>query len=285
MKPYKFLLAGLLAMSLAGAAHAADFFDSALTVQGKTLDLGAAGRTQDYAAFTTNGTFSASTGLMNEIDVFGNVGVFGSSLTLSNSVINGNATLKKDGKFNVPNSSQITGSRFQSQSYDTILQQGVSDAKTFTSQVKSLNGTSNFTATGFTMGSTMNLVNQNVTLSATDNNPVVLKLSSGSLTNSTLTLNGSSTSHFIFDIAGGAFAAGNSNVLLTGGLTVGNVAFVLEGGSASSITGNSTVNGLIVAVDRDFTMSGGSLLNGELIGKSITLSGGSKIKKPRKPST
>lgn len=274
-----------MAMSLSGAAHAADFFDSTFTIQGKTLDLGAAGRTQDYAAFTTNGTFSASSSIPNDINIFGNVGVYGSSLTLSNSVINGNATLKTGGTFNVPNANQITGSRNQSNSYNSILSQGVTDANTFTSRLASLSSTNNFTVTGYTQDSTMNLVNQNVTLTAKDNNPVVLKLDGASLTNSTLTLSGSSSSRFIFEISDCSFAANQSKVLLTGGLTAGNVIFDLQGTTTSSISGGSLINGIILAVNKNFTMSGGSELDGELISKSITMSGGSKIKKPKKPST
>ena len=284
MKLYsaKLFLAGLLAVSLPASSLAATFWDSTLTVQGQTLDLGAAGRTTDYAGFTTDGNFNASGG-NGEIDIVGNVGVNG-NLTLSNSVLNGDATIASSGHYN-GNRAQITGSLIQSKSADAVLAQGRADASTFTSRVMKLNGTSNFTTNQFTLGPNMNLNGQTVSITATDNNPVVLKLSAITLNNSTVTLNGSSSEHYIIDISGNASLNGGSKLLLGGGLQAGNVVIVLEdGNSNASLTGGSLLNSIVLAANRNVALSGGSEIDGELIAKSITLSGGSKIKKPKKPS-
>lgn len=282
----KLLLAGGLGVVLQSTGFASTFWDSTLTLQGQTLDLGAAGRTTDYAAFTTNGDLSSSTSVAGEIDIDGNVGGNG-NMSLANSVVNGNATLLSSGRYS-GNRSQITGSLTQGKSTDSLLSQGRTDANTFTSSVMKLSSTSNYTTSNYSfsqMGNKITVNNQMVSITATDNNPVVLKLSAMVMSNnSTLTLNGSSSEHYVIDISGNVSLAGGSKVLLGGGLQAGNVVFVMEGSSSVAMSGASLVNGIVLAANGSVALSGGSEIDGEAIAKTIAMSGGSKIKKPKKTS-
>lgn len=268
-------------MALSGTAFAGDFWSSTLSIQGKTLDLGEAGRTTNYAAFTTNGTFSASTTVNGEVDVDGNVGVNGTSLTLSNSVIHGDATLKTGGTFNVPNASQITGARNQSTAFNTKLSNGATAATTFATTAASLTATSNYTSSMSLSGGNLILNSQSILITDnTANDTVVLKLGTFALNNSTFTLDGTATTKFIIDVTGSFNVANASSILLAGGLTAGNVIFNYTGTSNTAGISGSTLNGILLAANAPVSMTGNSVVNGEVIGKSISMSGGSKIKKP-----
>src|SRR5579862_6548889 len=118
----KLIYAVVCALTLSGIANAGDFFDSTLSLQGKTLDLGEAGRTEDYSVFVTNGSFSASASFVD-----GNLGVNGGPITLNNnSIVSGTATLSTGSSFNVSGGSSITGARQQSSSFNTKLTNGTS---------------------------------------------------------------------------------------------------------------------------------------------------------------
>ena len=271
-------------MTLSGVASASDFFDSTLTIQGKTLDLGEAGRTSDYAVFTTNGTFSASTSVANEIDVEGNVGVNGLGLTLSSSVIHGNATLQTGGTFNVPNASQITGTRNQGSAFNTKLNNGTSASTLFSSNAAALTATTNFTASSSISGGSVILNNSSLSITASDSQPVVLKLSDFVLNGGNFTLVGTAMSKFIIDVSGNFNLSNASQINLSGGLLAGNVVFNVTGGTTVGLSGASRLDGILLAANRTVTLTGAATINGELIGKSVALSGGSKVKKPTHPS-
>jgi choice-of-anchor A domain-containing protein len=289
MKLLKIISAGAAALAMASSAMAQTFFDQGITLQGKLIDLGYAGRVYQWSAFTTNGRLSASTGATTspaKIDIEGNVGIWGGSdITLTNSSILGDVYLRKGGSKMLSGAAQILGNFFQdkgkSTTYDNILSHAATDAFTLANNVSLLTGTTNFTSNFSLSGGDIIGSNTSLTITATDSNPVVLKLSDFSLTHATLTLIGSSSSKFIINVSDD-FAMSNGSLLtFDGQLDPKNVIFNI--GDSTTMSGASEFNGILLAANSAVSFSGGSAVYGELVGKSITMSGGSKIKKPKPP--
>jgi choice-of-anchor A domain-containing protein len=292
MKFLKLISAGAAAIAIASSAMAQTFFEEGITLQGKLIDLGYAGRVYKWAALTTNGRLSASTSATTspaKIDIEGNVGIWGGSdLILNNSSILGDVFLRKGGTKMLSGASQILGNFYQdkakSTTYDTILQTAASNAFTLSTNIASLTATSNYTS-NFSLSSGDILgFDTALTITATDNNPVVLKLTDFVLSNASLTLSGSANSKFIINVADD-FAMSNASLLtFDGAVNPKNVIFNV--GDATTMSGASEFNGILLASNSAVSFSGGSAVYGQVIGKSITMSGGSKIKphKPPKPS-
>jgi hypothetical protein len=293
MKLLQLLTAGAFALALAGSAMAQTFFDDSITLQGKLINLGYAGRVYKWSALTTNGKLTASTAATTcpaKIDINGNVGVWATSntnarLVLSNSSIKGDVFLRKGGKKFFFGASQIIGSFFQgtgaSTTYNNILSTAASNAATLSSNISLLSGTTNFTSNFSLSGGNVIGSNSSFTITATNNDPVVLKLTDFVLNHSSLTLIGSASSRFIIDI-GDDFALSNGSlVTFNGQLNPKNVIFNI--GDTAAMSGASQFNGILLANNSAVAFSGGSAVFGEVIGKSIAMSGGSKIKKPKPP--
>lgn len=289
MKLLQLFTVGAVALASASSAIAQTFFDDSIVVQGKLIDLGYAGRVYKWAALTTDGKFTASTtatGNPAKFDVFGNVGVWGTSnanakITLTNSSIQGNLFLRKGGTKTQSGASQITGSVFQSNSYDTILSTAASNAFTLSSNIASLAATTNFTSSFSLSGGSVNASGSNLTITATNNNPVILKLTDFVLNDSTLTLVGNANTRFIIDVADDFSLSNGSVITFDGTLNPKNVIFRI--GDATTMSGASEFNGILLAASSSVTLSGGSSVFGEVIGKQITMSGSSKIKPPKPP--
>jgi hypothetical protein len=96
-----------------------------------------------------------------------------------------------------------------------------------------------------------------------------------------VTLFGSSSTKFIIDVADDFALSNGSLVTFDGSLDPRNVIFKV--GDATAMSGASAFNGILLANNSSVAFSGGSSVFGEVIGKSITLSGGSKIKPPKPP--
>jgi hypothetical protein len=293
MKLLQLLTAGAVALASTSAAMAQTFFDDSITLQGKLIDLGYAGRVYKWSALTTNGKLTASTtatSCLAKIDIEGNVGVWATTnsnaqLVLSNSSIKGDVFLRKGGSKFLSGASQIIGGFFQdtgaSTTYNNILSTAASNAATLSSNISLLTGTTNFTS-NFSLSSG-NVVgfNSNLTITATNNDPVVLKLTDFVLNNSTLTLIGSASSRFILDISDDFALNNGSLVTFDGQLNPKNVIFNV--GDAAAMSGASQFNGILLASNKPAALSNGSAVYGEVIAKSIAMSGGSKIKKPKPP--
>jgi choice-of-anchor A domain-containing protein len=292
MRLVQLLSAGAAALALTSAAMAQTFLDEGITLQGKLIDLGYAGRVYKWSAFTTNGRLSASTSATTspaKIDIEGNVGVWGGSdMTLNNSSILGDVYLRKGGSKMLSGAAQIIGNFFQDKgssfTYNNILSHAASDAFTLSTNIASLTATSNYSSnfslsSGNIIGSSSNL-----TITATDNNPVVLRLTEFSLSNSTLTLSGSAATRFIINVADDFNMSSGSLLTFDGALNPKNVIFNVA--DSTTMSGASEFNGILLASNSAVSLTGGSSVFGEVIGKSITMSGGSKIKKhkPPKPS-
>jgi choice-of-anchor A domain-containing protein len=99
---------------------------------------------------------------------------------------------------------------------------------------------------------------------------------------SKLTLSAPAGSTFVLNVGthllGGAFNLSSAQVILTGGLTADDVLFNVLGSGGVNIA-SSTVNGIILALNRSVNISGGTV-DGEIVGGSINLSGGKVIDPP-----
>jgi hypothetical protein len=293
MKLLQLLTAAAVAMASAGSAMAQTFFDDSITLQGTLIDLGYAGRVYNWSVLTTNGKLTASTAATTypaKIDIKGNVGVWATSntkarLVLSNSSIEGDIFLRKGGTKFLFGASQIIGSSFQdtgaSTTYNSILSTAASNAATLSSNISLLSGTTNFTSNFSLSGGNVIGFHSSLTITATNNDPVVLKLTDFVLNKSSLTLIGSASSRFIIDISDDFALRNGSFVTFNGQLDPKNVIFNI--GDTATMSCTSQFNGILLASNSAVSFSGGSTVFGEVIGKSITISGGSKIKKPKPP--
>ena len=270
------IVVGLATLLLSTAAHAQGFFSNSYTVQGRNLDLGYAGRTYQWAVFGLNGDVSSSDTVAGTIDVVGNIGVAGTgNLYLSGSVVQGDVWLRSGGTANLSNKGAIKGKLLQGSSYDSVLNHAVQDANTLAANCSLLTPTN-------TAYSTINTTNQNFTIADTTGGAVVLKLTDFMLSGGTFTLQGTATTKFIINVNRYFSLSSGAKVVTSGGLLASNVLFNIENGSTSNavLSGGSVMNAILLAANRTVSLTGASLVNGEVIGKSVLLSGSSKIKKP-----
>jgi choice-of-anchor A domain-containing protein len=90
-----------------------------------------------------------------------------------------------------------------------------------------------------------------------------------------LTLSAPAGSTFVLNVGslllGGAFNLRSAQIILTGGLTAHDVLWNVLGSGSVNIA-SSTVNGIVLALNRSVNVIGGQV-NGELVGSSINLSG------------
>ncbi len=302
MKIPKILTVAFLA--LASTSMAQTFFDAGITLQGKTIDLGFAGRVHKWAAFGLNGNVSGSTSFNtspNNIDFYGNVGVWGNNmkLILSNSRVQGDSYIRTTSSELFTGSGGRSGVKYQNAATNTLLQTAYNDAHTLSSNIALLTKTTNFSLSGFTnntpsalskivaSGSGDNTSSINLSINGMVNNPlnnpIVLKLSSFVLNEAggtQLTLVGTATTKFIFDVNGAFTLANSADIILSGGLIAGNVIFNARASSGAGLGGGSTLEGILLAANGAASLSS-SEVYGSVIGKSVALSGGSKIKKPK----
>lgn len=115
------------------------------------------------------------------------------------------------------------------------------------------------------------------------NTTYVVNLTNLILSNSILTLSGTSTTNYVFNVAQYMTLANNAHINLTGGLSAANVLFNVQSNTPQydvTLSGASSVNGIILAPARNVKMTGGSEVDGEVIAKAVSLSGASKVINP-----
>jgi len=133
---------------------------------------------------------------------------------------------------------------------------------------------------------TLNLNNQNLTLTATNTTPVVFNLGTFNINkNSILTLSGSADSEFVFNIYGGDINMNqNSGIVLTGGLTPADVIFNniagTKPGDGPAITNHSYLSGIILATQQSVNVGQQSIVFGAVISNGLTLNDHSIIESP-----
>jgi hypothetical protein len=274
-------LACLVVSAFASVARADGFFDNTYTFgsgsdaaanAGKTINLGGAGRTHHYALFSTNGDIS-STDTLNQIDVTGDVGANG-NFSLSGSILDGDLYIKTGKTVSLGSKGTIKGTKHQNGTTDTMLNQGAADALALSNTIDSLVVQNNG---AYADGSSINMTNTKFSITGGAGDTVVLKLQDFILTGGELDLFGSATTKFIINVRGNFSLSGGAKIVNAGALLASNVIFNYRGTGTASLGGGSKFNGILLAQNNTIQMTGGSVVNGQLIGKSLLLSGGSKV--------
>lgn len=233
-----------------------------------------------WAALSLGGGVSATDSIdqfSGNTDIFGDVGIAGDgNLTMSGgATIHGNlyyystGTLKKNGN------AMITGTTFHNAASDAQLNNGVTEAMATAAHAFALPATR--------PQMSINLSDhQNLTLTGALGETVVLKLQNFVLSGgSTLTLQGSATTNFVLNVSSQFSLTGSSKIVLSGGVAWDDVLFnVVNSSSDVTLSGQSTLNGVLMANNRTVDLSGGSTVNGEVIANKLKLSGSSVIVHP-----
>jgi hypothetical protein len=224
-----------------------------------------------YVSFTLNtGTTNGDVAVGSNGEIYFNGPTINGNLWEASGVTVGN------------NSGHISGTTTTNYNLSTAI----SNAQTAESTAAGL------TATTTVSGGAINVTNaaSDVTVNATGAQ-TVLDVSSLSVSNGSLTLNGTSGDVFIINVTGtGGIAFQNTaNIVLTGGLTAYNVLFNVEASNATvnlQASSGSVFNGTILAINSGVTFNNAETLNGALIAgfgtsssnyKSITAQGGYTI--------
>lgn len=234
------------------------------------VDLGAAGRTKDWAVFTLGGCDSSLSGNGR---VEGNFGVAGNGgLDMSGkSVLKGDLSLRNIGALDISGKAEILGGTYFNTSTKAVLSQGALDAERASQAAFNLSTTAGYPRE----------LNANQSLTLNGNGLVVLKLSDFELSgNAALTLKGTANTTFVFNVKEDFSLSGNSKIKLTGGLTWDNVLFNVRGGGLVSLSGNSQLEGILLATQRSVDVSGNAQVRGQIIASNVSISGNAVVSRP-----
>ncbi len=254
---------------------------------------------QNWAIFALSGGVTITDPSAGGTDVIGNVGIGGAGgLSMSKSYINGIVYRGTGGE-------SLTGQPFgnpyyQSSSGSNNLSQNVTDAMSASSAAGSL-GTA---ISGLTFGGavssgsvsgpsgTIALNNISGSITGQAGQTYVINLTDLVLqgTGAVLTLSGTNTTNYVINVSRYMSLAAGAKILLSGTLTAANVLYNVKdnslgaGGTGTqydvTLSGGSVAYGTILATTRAVKETGGSIVNGEVIAKTVSLSGASKVINP-----
>jgi hypothetical protein len=266
----RFLPAFFIVFALSAFSAKADLFTTC------GIDLGAAGRTKSWAVFALGGGVTTVADASGTSYIEGDVGAAGNgNVTLDGgAVLNGNLYYHTPGTLKVKGRSLITGTTHHDAASDALLNQGVIDANN--ASTAAWNHAISPQYANFTLRK-----NKDNNLFGAAGECVVLKLTDFILTSGTLTLTGSTNTAFIINVTGQFSLSSQSSIILAGGVRWDSVLFNVRGsGSTVTLSGQSTLNGILMANNRAVNMSGGSTVRGEVIANSVSMSGGSQVIRP-----
>jgi hypothetical protein len=286
-RTFRMLLIAALAILSAGVLRADNFFDD--TVAGINLGNASGGNTsghKSWAIFALSGGVTITDTTYNgTYDVLGNIGMYGSGgLTMSASRVGGFMAgdiyrAKASQTINMSGGANYTGTMYTGvggSGGSGLLGQAASAAITASSTAATLVST-------FGTPSNINLRSA-ASYYAAANEVVVMNLTDLILngTAAVLTLNGPSTANYVINISRYLALSNSAQIQLSGGLQPQNVLFNVTSANTNDVTlsGNSTLNGIILAANRAVKLTGASDVVGEVIGKSVSLSGRSTVKNP-----
>ena len=293
------LLVATLALVSAASVKAQNFFDN--TILGINLGNASGGTTgghRSWAIFTLGGNVTITDPTpytANSYDVIGNVGIYGTGrLSMTNSYIDGfvdqysSPTNVFAGNGTNPNDYYL-GSIAHNTAY---LQQAYNDAITASAVAKALatnvgpgGGTA---ATTAVITSAKNEMDLGIALGGQANTTYVLNLTDLILqgTRAVLTLNGTATTNYVINVNRYMSLAGGAKINLAGGITPQNVLYNVNQNTINGVqydvtlSGGSEARGIILATTRAVKLTGDSKVFGEVIAKSVSLSGASNVINP-----
>ena len=301
------LLVATLALAGTASVKADNFFDD--TISGINLGNASGGTTgghRHWAIFTLGGNVTITDptpylpgsvppgqaldpyySTAGSADVYGNVGISGSGrLSMTNSYINGFVD-QNSSPTNVfagnGGNPYFLGSITHDSAY---LQQAYNDAIAASAVAKALTATSGTVSTAVItsaksqadLGITGSLAGNTYVLNLTD---LILQG-----TSAVLTLNGTATTNYVINVNRYMSLAGGAKINLAGGITPQNVLYNVNQNTINGVqydvtlSGGSEARGIILATTRAVKLTGDSKVFGEVIAKSVSLSGSSNVINP-----
>ena len=207
----------------------------------------------------------------------GNVGVGGhANFSASDGTIDGDIYMNSFGTFKTSGPFRHNGTRFNNA--DATLNLALADANNLSDAAAMEASTSNYTVNGNAQMLTTVNTGQSMTIAANPfaGSKVVLNLQDFVLTNGTFTLSASSTSTFIINVSRN-FSINNSSVILSGGIMSSHVLFNVRGtGSQVSLNQGVHLWGVLVALDRNVSLSGGRV-HGRVFANQFAITSGGQV--------
>lgn len=229
------------------------------------------GDLQQWAIFS-----SGSSAFVNNSFVDGDVAVAGAGTILlrNRARIYGDLYFRSTGTLTTGRTSGITGTPIGNA--DPMLDDDVISAMAASNRAAFL--TPNFAApTSLSLGR-----HDNFTVTGGPGQNVVLSLTNFVLTgSSTFTLQGTATTTFIINVSQQFALSSRSAIVLSGGVQWNDVLFNITGqGRNVSLSGSSSLTGIVMAPNRTVQLSGRARITGEVIAGRVTLSGSASITHP-----
>ena len=277
------------AMLAANAVGGTSFFDN--NVPGISLGSVSGGSPNYWAVFALSGGVSITDPgpFNNQWDVRGNVGIAGSgNLTMSASRIQGSLYIRTGGSQTLSGGANITNSPvYQDVPTNMLLNSAASNANSASTSASAL--ANNWIGAGPTTVAANNVA-VNLAIAAVANTTYVVHLTdlilSGASAVLTLSGNNAANVNYVINVNRYFSLSSGAKVVLTGGLLPQNVLFNVQQSPYSTYTydatlgGGSKVNGIILAPNRTVKLTGASEVQGEVIGKAVSLSGNSRVYNP-----
>jgi hypothetical protein len=291
----------------AGTLDAANFFDNAIVISGTgggTIDLNTSGGSNNpgrycWAIFALQGGVTITDPLpyTGIADVLGNIGIAqGGTITMSNSTVKGTVYLRTGAVSSVPSPATITGGILQSGPTDTILNTAQAYAYNAASAASGLARSTGAGATLLTISgslpagilnsdtSSVMMTNTAGGISGAANTTYVLNLTNLVLSGAgaVLTLTGDSTTNYVINVSKFMTLSAGAKIQVSGGMQPQNVLFNVRNtyGYDVTMSGGSTLEGIILAANRNVKLTGDAQVTGEVIARAVSLSGQSKVINP-----
>lgn len=238
---------------------------------GLPINLGSAGPSNWAVLETGAGAANANVSIANASNagtINGNVGIATTgNISDSGTPVNGSVYANTAGSINANVAANVSGSVYHNAAANLLLNQAVSDAANAVTAALALPSTS---IANITTGGTF------------AHAPGVYSLSQINLSGATLTLQGSASDYYIFNISS-ALTLSHASILLSGGLTPDNVLFNItrSGGTGLGMSGGlsteSVLYGIVLANDSSVSEAPG-LVVGEIIsGQNIGIASGAQV--------
>jgi len=302
------LLAALTLLSV-GASQAANFFFDPITASGTgggTVDFGTVrgGPPHCWAIFSLSGGVTvtdAVLGAPTDYDVVGNIGIAnGGTLLIDRARIGGTTYLRNGAVANILGGATTTGGILTNQNLP-VLNAAAGAAFSAASAASSLasntaGGTLSIsgppipggvlTNGSFLDTATIGLTNVTGggTITGLAGQTYVMNLTNLILAGNlaTLTLSGTATTNYIINVSRFMSLSGGAKIQLSGGLTEANVLYNVRNSAGFDVTmsGGSEVSGIILATNRNVKLTGDSKVFGQVVARSVSLSGSSNVINP-----
>ena len=268
-----FALASLLVVASNAKATCGSAYPDTDPLTG-AINVGAFGRTFTVLAKSdVNFLNNSSSG---NAFVQGNIGIGqkGNFSLSGNASIDGDLYMNSVGQFSMSGNAHFTAGHGVKNNQDSLLSSAITDYQNLSDAACGETPTPAYASiTNVSLSD-----NQSMTITGAPGQKVVLSLQNFSLTgNSTFTLQGTATTSFIINLAKGFSLSGNSQILLAG-VPPKNVLFNIRGtGSDVTLSGSSTMSGILLALNRKVALSGNAIVKGRVIGDQFNISGGAQV--------